>query len=179
MFLQKLVFAGVALGLFSLSASAANNDFIKLKSERFEYSEQYETPWVETQAEIPDLPDNSVLHQVPVDAALSGMDLFVNPNNIVVDPDDLTVRLWVIIKNDRGAYNGSYQAFRCATGEYKVYAYANPKRKKKVRAARNPQWKIVKRVGMGGYRKELMTHYLCSETTPKSQQDILTAINYF
>lgn len=174
---NRIIIVGL-ISVFNIQVHSADVDLTP-RIELNDYNAAYgDAPWVESESRIPDLPEDDDLVEVSMDTNLSGMTMYVDPESIYIDADDLTTRMWVVIKNNTGAYNGRYEAYRCATKEYKTYAYANPNRAKKIRESRNPRWKEIGHKGAGAYRREFMRSYVCEHSTPVDVADLKRAIIY-
>ena len=140
------------------------------KFKQNEYDESIEVPWVEIETLVKKLPEDGDLVQLPIDKLATNnppLELFVDLKNIALSDKDHVARSWFVVRSGQGAYNGTYEGIRCATGEYKVYAYANPTRSKPLRVVKMPKWRKARK---GSYREEMMRDYFCDYTSPKSQE---------
>ena len=140
------------------------------KFKQNEYDESIEVPWVEIETLVKKLPEDANLAQLSIDKLAANnppLELFVDVKNITLSDKDHVVRSWFVVRSEQGAYNGTYEGIRCATGEYKVYAYANPTRSKPLRVVKIPKWRKARK---GSYREEMMRDYFCDYTSPKSQE---------
>ena len=163
--LPALVFAA---GADDIVDSITGMDKFKLN----EYDESIEVPWVEIETSVKKLPDDGNLVQLPIDKLAANnppLELFVDVKNITLSDKDHVARSWFVVRSEQGAYNGTYEGIRCATGEYKVYAYANPTRSKPLRVVKIPKWRKARK---GSYREEMMRDYFCDYTSPKSQEEL-------
>ena len=161
--IPALVFAA---GTDDIVDSITGMDKFKLN----EYDESIEVPWVEIETSVKKLPDDGNLVQLPIDKLAANnppLELFVDVKNILLSDKDHVARSWFVVRSEQGAYNGTYEGIRCATGEYKVYAYANPARSKPLRVVKIPKWRKARK---GSYREEMMRDYFCDYTSPKSQE---------
>ena len=155
-----------AAGTDDIVDSITGMDKFKLN----EYDESIEVPWVEIETSVKKLPDDGNLVQLPIDKLAANnppLELFVDVKNILLSDKDHVARSWFVVRSEQGAYNGTYEGIRCATGEYKVYAYANPARSKPLRVVKIPKWRKARK---GSYREEMMRDYFCDYTSPKSQE---------
>ena len=140
------------------------------KFKQNEYDENIEVPWVEIETSVKKLPEDGDLAQLPIDRLAANnppLELLVDVKNITLSDKDYVVRSWFVVRSEQGAYNGTYEGIRCATGEYKVYAYANPTRSNPLRVVKMPKWRKARK---GSYREEMMRGYFCDYTSPKSQE---------
>jgi hypothetical protein len=170
---------GVALSA-AAQAQSAEDDYWeirkKIDQDEYGYDDSQDIPWIENETPIPPPPDADDLVEVQLDSLQAGLSLHVDKDRILVDPGDRIVRLWLWIRSGQGSESGTFEGYRCATAEYKVYAYANPSREPVVREARLPQWKEIARSRRANYRRELVDTYLCGYGAERSAQDIRDAI---
>jgi len=62
---------------------------------------------------------------IPLDVPRATLHFGVDPDSIAIGNDSI-VRYVVVATGSGGAVNGLYEALRCNTGEFKVYARYNP-----------------------------------------------------
>ncbi len=135
-----------------------------------DYNEALETPWVEIETQVKEGPKDADLTPLEILHLPPGMRLYADLKHLKVDKRDYVTRLWLVIRSRAGAYNASYEGIRCATREYKVYAYYNPKRHRNpLRKVRLPRWRAIYK---NGWRAELARDVLCSDTNPRDAQAI-------
>lgn len=127
----------------------------------FQYDDSLDTPWIENETEVLAPPEDEDLVAVDIDRLPPGMRVFIDQRRITVNPEDRVVRLWLVLKSDGGAVNGSFEGFRCEGRQYKVYAYSNPARKPPVSKAKRPLWRDAGTLRAGNYRAELLNDYFC------------------
>ncbi len=139
-----------------------------------DYDENQASPWVEHQVEIGGWPEDEHLTKLRMDKMPMNMTLYADLSHLTVGNEDYVTRLWLAVRSTKGAYNGTYEGFRCATGEYKIYAYANPERREPLRIASSAHWRKVKGKN---YRHELMADYLCHDTWPRSPDAVAERLN--
>ena len=138
----------------------------------FSYDDSQDIPWIENETEVLALPDADDLSPVDMDRLPEGFALLVDKSRISVDPRDRVIRLWVWLRSRSGSESGSYEGYRCTSGEYKVYAYANPQRDPPVSKARRPRWRTAERGPNGGWRAELLADYFCGIRGTRSAHEI-------
>lgn len=143
--------------------------YLGLGTEEGDYDEALDVPWVEIETQVRRGPVPEDLTELEIQGLPPGMTLFADLKNLSVDRRDHVVRLWLVVRSDQGADNGSYEGFRCATGEYKVYAYYNPKRSTPLRVVRLPRWRAIR---PNDYRFDLAKSTLCSGTNPRDPDRI-------
>jgi hypothetical protein len=159
----------LALGLCSLPAHAVKDYADPSYDQRgeydrqeFEYDESLEKPWQESQPAMQALPADANLLRAEVDRLPPGLQLYIDGSSLTLDENDGVLRFWLVLKSDSGAYNATYEGLRCETSQYKVYAYGNPSREPKVRAAPQPEWKDFRGYNLINYRDELAKTLLCN-----------------
>jgi hypothetical protein len=164
-----LFLLGVGLSGMAYAAGDAVDPFDAYQP-KSEYNESLEMPWVELETRVRNLPRDEDLTEIKLDRLPASLRLYGDFKNIDINDQDLITRLWLVARSRHGAYNGSYEGFRCATQEYKAYAYANPERSEPLRVVRFPQWREVRR---GSYRHELMRDIICSDTLPAPANNVI------
>ena len=130
-------------------------------SGEFHYDDSQDIPWIENETAVLAMPRPEDLSPVDLDQMPPGLELLIDKSRITVNLDDKVVRAWLWVRSEAGAQSGTFEGFRCATREYKVYAYANPRRDPPVSKAKNPRWKAVPKIPGGNYRAELLKYYFC------------------
>jgi hypothetical protein len=128
---------------------------------RFNYDETLATPWIESETEIPPLPEPGTLQPLQITGLPPGMQLLLDTARVTVGEEDEIVRLWVYLRSAQGVDNGTYEGYRCSTGEYKVYAYANPRRDPPITPAKRSTWRVARGERSTQYRRYLLQNYLC------------------
>jgi hypothetical protein len=69
------------------------------------------------------------------------------------------VRFTSVARGDGSSANVTFEAIRCTTREYKIYAYGKPDGTWS--PARDPQWKSIRTVQLDGHRATLYQDYFC------------------
>ncbi len=173
---HSVAFAAL-LTLLSLSAPASDDVVIDpaldaLEQNDFNYDDSQDIPWIEYKTNVLVMPKTQDLSPLDLDEMPAGMQLFIDKSRIAVNPEDGVVRMWLWVRSKFGAEQGSFEGFRCATREYKVYAYANPTRNPPVTSAKKARWRVAKSGLSGNYRAELQRDYLCGISGARSPQEI-------
>jgi hypothetical protein len=143
----------------------------------FSYDSSEDVPWIENETEVLALPSEQHLVPLELDMLPDQFELFVDRSRITVGEEDRVVRMWLWVRSNQGNETGTFEGFRCATGEYKIYAHANPGREPPVRIAKRARWKPVRPGDIETYRWELLRDYLCSirgTRSPREIQDYMT-----
>ena len=116
------------------------------------------------ESEVPPPPVVDLARLVPFDvAARSEVRWGIDRASMAITKDGL-VRYVVITQGSGGAVQGSYDAIRCATGEYKTYARYNPSTGWK--AAEDPLWKRLFGARNSLYALALAQQGLCRGKAP-------------
>jgi len=138
------------------------------------YDSSGDKPWQEgVVKQIPPLPADGQLLQVPIDALPQGLKLFLDKRSLHLSDKDQTLRFWVVIRSPAGAYNATYEGLRCDTGEFKIYAYGRQHANPQVRLAPKPVWHPIGVLPGDHFRRELAKDYLCDGPTPRTPRDII------
>lgn len=143
-----------------------------IEGREFDYDDSQDIPWIENETEVLAMPQADDLRRVALDDLPDGFELMADTSRITVDPKDRVVRLWLWVRSSSGSESGSFEGFRCATQEYKVYAYANPGREPPVSKARRPRWREVGARRDGNYRGELLRDFFCGIRGTRSAHEI-------
>ena len=142
----------------------------------FEYDDSQDIPWIENETEVLAMPRPEDLRRVELETLPAGLELLIDQSRVAVGSKDRVVRVWLWVRSDRGAESGTFEGFRCATREYKVYAYANPRRDPPVRKARRASWLSAKKSATPNYRAELLSDFFCGMRGTRDADDIRRAI---
>ncbi len=172
MFIHPLIIMLLPLALPVLAAD--ETDPYDAYREQSDYREELETPWVEIETQVRKLPQDDDLVEIELDRLPPGLSLYADLANVSVDDRDRVVRTWLVVRSAQGAYNASYEGFRCSNRQYKVYAYANPRRSKPLRTVEFPSWRNMR---AGGYRMELAEDNFCDTTRPLTEHQIRSTLN--
>ncbi len=171
----------VLCGLLSVPAMARDADpYYEHRDEvdrgEFQYDDSEDIPWIENETEVLAVPEEDDLVELDIDSIPSGLHLSVDMSRITVGEKDRVVRLWLWVRSDQGAENGSFEGYRCETREYKVYAYANPKRSPPVSKAKRPRWLSAQSGLRRNYRAELLQDYFCGIRGTRKPDEIVQAM---
>lgn len=143
----------------------------------FNFDETLVDPWVEQETQIPDLPEFSSLQPLRVRGIPPDLELFLDTARVTVDPDDQITRLWVYLRSKQGVLNGTYEGYRCATGEYRIYGYATPRRLPPITPAKRAAWRKARGELSTNYRQYLLRNYLCDLRGARSPIEIQNAVS--
>lgn len=135
------------------------------------YDDSGDLPWQEMGTELPSLPPDRELLELPLADLQAQLVAYTHLNSVVIGKKDAVTRYWLVIKGQGGGYNATYEGVRCNTYEYKIYAYGNPVREPQVKAAKDPQWRDLD-VDVAGYRRELAKEIFCAGVLPKTKRQI-------
>jgi len=143
----------------------------------FRYDDSQDIPWIENETEVLAVPREEDLVQLDINQSPPGLQVWIDRSRITVDPKDRVVRLWVVMRSEQGVQNGTFEGYRCDTGEYKIYAYSNPHRKPPVSKANRPVWQEVGGRRGINYRSEMMSDYFCGLRGVRTEAEIRDAID--
>lgn len=120
------------------------------------YGEYYEEEkdWVETKAVLPEIPKMESLVEYYVSVASSNK-YYIAPQTISIAADGV-VRYAAAVKTPNGVLNLSYEGLRCATKEFRLYAFGHSDGT--WGKSRNEHWRAVRR---GSYQATLFNEYFC------------------
>lgn len=165
---------GVLLALCISPVLADNNAFIE-KEDVGNQTYDGLSGFDESEIELPPFPvEKDLLKVQGLDS--EPYDLYLDRSSIVVDKNGV-LRLSVLLHAAGGSANIFHEGVRCATREFKTYAYGT--RDGRFRAFRTAQWKDFRkmpRIGVTGYRRLLAETYLCDTEVgaPLRIRDILS-----
>lgn len=143
----------------------------------FDFDESLVTPWEESATELPPLPADDDLLAVKLDSLPSNLTAHIAAGSLQLNEGDRVLRFWLVITSPAGAYNATYEGLRCASKQYKVYAYGHPRRKPQVSPAPKSAWRSIGNIKPGTYRPEMMRTLMCNESLrPRSVRDILATL---
>ena len=148
----------------------------EVEREGFEYDDSQDIPWIENETEVLAMPRPEDLRRVELETLPDGLELLIDGSRVTVGSKDRVVRAWLWVRSDPGAESGTFEGFRCATREYKVYAYANPRRDPPVRKAKRASWLSAKKSATPNYRAELLSDFFCGMRGTRDADDIRRAI---
>jgi hypothetical protein len=134
----------------------------------FEVEFEETKPWNELETQLPGVPKTDNLIRIDPGPATAHQ-YFVDKASVSAASDGV-VRYSMIIKTAGGAKTINFEGMRCASGEWKVYAFGRPDGT----WARNKyaRWYTVKDRETGGYHKELFYHYFCTVEGPADMKAI-------
>jgi len=115
-------------------------------------------PWNELQASLPGVPREENLVRLDLGPAARNA-YFVDRTSVRPDSDGV-VRYSIVVRSAGGASTVNFEGMRCASGEWKLYAFGRPDgswvRNKRA------SWVPVKDRETAGYHRELFYHYFCT-----------------
>jgi CNP1-like family len=124
----------------------------------------------EVATEIPAYPEDSALLEFRPHG-ISKNRFFVDPASVSIGSDRV-VRYTVVVKSTSGVANTSFEAMRCETAEYKVFALGTRDRSWSVLP--NSAWREIDTT-KGGVRFRLFDEYFCDgkRLAGRTQTDLL------
>lgn len=141
----------------------------------FDYDDSNDVPWQEAGTELPPLPPDGELLEMPLNDLPGELLAYTHMDSISTGEKDAVVRYWLIVKGQGGGYNATYEGLRCSTGEYKVFGYGHPTREPEVKLAKDAQWRDLG-ADVAGYRRELAKDILCAGIRPKTKRQIRASV---
>ncbi len=138
----------------------------------FRYDDSQDIPWIENETEILAMPRPEDLSPVALDKVPEGFEVLIDKTRIDVNPKDRVVRVWLWTRSRGGVEQGTYEGFRCESSEYKVYAYANPRREPPVSKAKQARWIETGINPVKDYRGELLRDYFCGIRGTRDAREI-------
>ncbi|MBI5462095.1 MAG: CNP1-like family protein [Gammaproteobacteria bacterium] len=133
-------------------------------------------PWKETLRDLPAYPDGKQYVAVSVQIAGSAMQMFVDEPSLTLG-DDGIVRYVLLLRSPTGAENLFYEGMRCATQEWRSYAYGTSGGT--WQALGDTPWRLIRGQGFERYREQLFRYYLCNaKVGPLPRDEMLKRMRY-
>ena len=123
-------------------------------------------PAAEEQAELPAPPTAANLLEFSVGEA-EGFRFFVDRTTLSIGKDGI-VRYTLVARSPEGAQNVSYEGLRCATADYRTYAFG---RADGSWAASRSGWRSLEGSAQQRWRTTLYRDYFCPQSTSVSDAD--------
>jgi hypothetical protein len=135
----------------NLEMKASEKGFLSDGSEKWSESDRIEYPDVPRQANL-----------VPLDSELIGgdHDYFIDRASVSMGEDGV-LRYTIVVRPPKGAGNVLYEGIRCATAEYKTYAYATSSGEFRPLTAQ--VWRKLKTKAYNDYHRVLAERYVCDQ----------------
>lgn len=171
---RNLIFSIVILVFAGLShnpMAAPTDRYEELTGDADDF-EVIEKPWREAGSEVAEFPAPEAWKKLRMDNAPAGFTLFLDVPGMTVNEQDYVTRYWIKLKSASGSESATYEAVRCSTGEYLVYAYGYENRDPRVTAVKLPRWQKLGQRQEGNYREELARYYLCAGVSPKTLKQV-------
>ncbi len=147
------------LSLTPMTATHAQNKKAEVHYDNENIPDEEKT-WQEGETQLPAYPDLTATKSFFV-SPTTVLDFSIDPASISVGKDEM-IRYTLIVKSRSGAANLSFEGLRCATAEYKVYAYGNL-HTSAWSAVRDPQWKEIHETGPNRPHAVLLKEYFCDQ----------------
>jgi hypothetical protein len=150
------------------SLAVAEEDGVKLNLTEPE-------PWKENTGALPNYPDGKQYVAAPIQLAGSNLEMFIDAPSLAVG-DDGVVRYVLSLRSASGSENVFYEGMRCATQEWRSYAYGASSGS--WQALESP-WKFIRGAGVERYRMQLFQLYLCNaKVGPFTRDEMLQRMRY-
>jgi len=109
-------------------------------------------------------------------SSLTGQNFAIDAKSLTVDKDGVARYTMVAISRG-GAKNVSFEGLRCATKEYKLYAFGHMDGT--WAKARDPQWMPIETQGIAIQRADLAKEYICKDSQiPGKAKEIINDLRY-
>ena len=132
--------------------------------------------WQEAKIAIPPFPNRNDLVKVEVDRVDMPFSFYIDPASLSIDKDGVS-RYTVVIESSSGASNIMYEGIRCATHEYRTYAYGT--HDGKFSKALSSSWTKITSSGAMAHRYNFRRHYMCNDLDrPLPVRESLQRIRY-
>ena len=119
-------------------------------------------PWQEIAVQFPALPNDADL--LPFDVSATATQRFAVDAKSVSVGADAVIRYTLVTQSQAGARNVSYEAIRCASLEYKIYALGHADGTWS--RARRDQWQPIVNNAMNRQQAALVQDYFCLANSP-------------
>lgn len=136
-----------------------------------------EYTWSEEKIALPAFPRDEGLVEFQVDQPNSRFKYFIDKSSIAIGSSDGVTRFSLVVQSSSGSRNISYEALRCNSGEYKIYAFGSY-RTKQWKRMRRVEWKEVKDDHYQRHRRDLLKYYLCKQGSSLTPEAAIQAMTY-
>jgi CNP1-like family len=132
-----------------------------------------EKPWVESETKLPEYPKQQNLIEFYVGPTERNK-FFVDGSTIDIGADGV-VRYVMVLKTSGGATNVTFEALRCATREFKLFAIGRSDATwDKIDV---PRWHLIENKTINQYRAVLSRNFLCpAGVLPRDAADARKAL---
>ncbi|HEY9198690.1 MAG TPA: CNP1-like family protein [Gammaproteobacteria bacterium] len=172
----RLVLAGLLLAWLACAPATAGSVLDEHTGFRDTDTEPEKDDWKERLGGLPAYPDGKHYVEVPLQLAGSDLDMFIDEPALSIGEDGV-VRYTLLLRSPTGAENLFYEGIRCATREWRSYAYGTSAGE--WRALGDAPWRGIRDLGVERYRLELYRYYLCHPTSgPRLREEMLRRMRY-
>jgi len=152
-------------------------DYYLEDSPDLEFDESLIEKWEELKDDLPELlPNIEDMTKIQIDQ-IRHFNIYIDEKTLTVNESDRVTRYWIKLKPKRGKGSLTYEAIRCETNQYKVYAYGYPDRKVKIKALKKTKWHTFKSFRRGDLRAGLAQDYFCAGAITKSAIDVIAGMH--
>ncbi len=152
----KYLLLGLLLGLAQSLHAQRNPD---IGQPEREFLSSPEEKWSESdQIKFPHAPHEGDLVRLDSKLIEGRYEYFIDRASISMGSDTV-LRYTVVLESNNGARNTFYEGIRCATSEFKTYAYFTQTGEFKALASK--AWRKLKSTGPYDYRRLLAERYVC------------------
>lgn len=146
------------LGMFAVAAAA------QAQSRFDDQFDDERKPWQEIAVQFPAMPTDANL--LPFDVSATATQRFAIDAKSLSIGSDAVIRYTLVTLSESGVRNVSYEAIRCASLEYKIYALGHADGTWS--RARRDQWQPVVNNAMNRQQAALVQDYFCQANSPAS-----------
>jgi hypothetical protein len=139
---------------------------------RFEADFDEAKPWNELETQLPGAPRETSQTRLEL-GPTARHEYFLDRDSISAGGDGV-VRYTLIVRAAAGGRTVNFEGMRCASGEWKLYAFGRPDGS----WSRNKHaaWTLIKDRENAGYHRELFAHYFCTVDGPADMKIITKAL---
>lgn len=139
------------------------------------YQESPDDIWKESAIAIPSFPVDANLVLLPP-GPRDTLKVYVDSTSLSLAKDGV-VRFTMVVVSSGGAHNVFYDGIRCATREYKTYAFGTEANS--LEPMKDARWRPIPRFPTNAFRYDLYHNYVCDDSSvPRSPEDIVHKLKY-
>ena len=117
-----------------------------------------EGPWKESAVQPPPYPRDADLIEFKLTGPRTPTRFFVDGPSLWIGPDEV-IRFALVIRSSEGATTASFSGLRCATKEWKDYAFG--RRDATWASVEDPKWQPIRHANYNNFQETLYDDYFC------------------